>query len=345
VNVPEQSIPCDMPPHAPLGRWQFHLVVCILLAALIMPFLQTKIPPVVDYTNHLARAYILAHVQGDPWLSRMYMPHWSIIPNLATDLILPPLLTMLSPLVAGQLVLVAALLAPLGGILAFNRALFGRQSFWPLASAIVAFNFAFLLGLLNFLFGLGIAFVTAAIWVRWRERHTILTVLGVAVGSVVVFFCHIMALSLVAILVGAYEIDYLLRHYRNTNVLVRASYVILISIPTIVLYLCSSFTRAVDGTEWPPLAIKIVFLFAPFANYYPIIDLISGLALLVFMVIAIGKKWLLLPRITFVALFFFVLFYIVAPFRANGGAFVDLRFIIMAGYFTVCWPARKSSLG
>ena len=68
------------------------LVAAILATGLSAPFLVTEIPPVLDYPNHLARAYLLAFGPSDPVLSHIYVPQWAIIPNLALDLLLPPLL-------------------------------------------------------------------------------------------------------------------------------------------------------------------------------------------------------------------------------------------------------------
>ena len=66
----------------------------MLSAALVAPLLITDVPPLLDYPNHLARFVLLAAGADDPTLGPIFTPHWAIIPNLATDLIAPPLLRL-----------------------------------------------------------------------------------------------------------------------------------------------------------------------------------------------------------------------------------------------------------
>ena len=44
-----------------------------------------------DYPNHLARMFVITHIATDPILARMYEVNWNVVPNLAMDLIVPPL--------------------------------------------------------------------------------------------------------------------------------------------------------------------------------------------------------------------------------------------------------------
>ena len=114
--------------------------VALLSAALLAPLLIADVPPLLDYPNHLARFVLLAAGPDDPTLGPIFTPHWAIIPNLATDVIGPPLLRLLPVHVAGRCLLGGILLLNLAGVLALHRALFGRRSFWPLASGLVAYN-------------------------------------------------------------------------------------------------------------------------------------------------------------------------------------------------------------
>ena len=100
--------------------------VALLSAALLAPLLITDVPPLLDYPNHLARFVLLAAGPDDPTLGPIFTPHWAIIPNLATDVIAPPLLRLLPVHVAGRCLLGGILLLNLAGVLALHRALFGR---------------------------------------------------------------------------------------------------------------------------------------------------------------------------------------------------------------------------
>ena len=68
------------------------------------------------------------------------MPHWAIIPNLAADVIVPPLLHLMPVHVAGRCFLGAVLLLNLAGVIALHGALFRRLSLsglWPPVSQLI----------------------------------------------------------------------------------------------------------------------------------------------------------------------------------------------------------------
>ncbi len=87
------------------GVWWL-LAAALLAAVLVLPLLATGIPPLVDYPNHLARFAVLTAAGADPALDRLFTVHWAFYPNLATDLLVPPL-ARLMPLEAAGRVMVA----------------------------------------------------------------------------------------------------------------------------------------------------------------------------------------------------------------------------------------------
>ena len=125
----------------------------LLSVVLLAPLLITDVPPLLDYPNHLARFVLLAAARDDPVLGPVFMPHWAIIPNLAADVIVPPLLHLMPVHVAGRCFLGAVLLLNLAGVIALHGALFRRLSLWPLASGLAAYNSTLLLGFLNWQIG------------------------------------------------------------------------------------------------------------------------------------------------------------------------------------------------
>jgi hypothetical protein len=113
--------------------------VTALVAVLAFPFFLVDVPPVLDYPNHLARYFVLAH-PDDAALSQMYAPHWTILPNLGMDAIGAALLRIGDAHVHGRILLALSLFAPVIGVVAYHFAAFGRFSYWPLASGLVAYN-------------------------------------------------------------------------------------------------------------------------------------------------------------------------------------------------------------
>ena len=319
-------------------------VGCILLLALVWPLVSVEIPPVLDYPNHLARAYLLHGGKNVAALAQFYAPRWAVIPNLAVDLVLPPLLGVLPTHLAGRLVLGASLLLPLAAVFAYNRALFGRWTLWPLASALVAFNGAFLLGLLNFLLGVAAAFALAALWTRYRERHPPATVAGTAAGVVVVFFCHISALTLLAALMFGYETDRLLSLRGRRQSTARLAAALAVFIPAILLYALSPTARASGPAIWNPLIIKLLTLLMPLMNYRLDVDVLTGCALIAFVAVAFWSRWLVVPRSTALAMAVLFVAFIVLPLRLHGATFFDVRFEIMLGYLLFAGVAEHPQL-
>jgi hypothetical protein len=315
-----------------LGKWMRPALACILFGLLIAPFFVVEVPPLTDYPNHLARAYVLHFGAKDPWLSRMYAPHWDLIPNLAIDLILPPLLGFFPLSIAGRLVAATAVLLPLCSVAIYNRALFGGWFLWPAASVLVAFNALFLLGLFNFLLGVAAAFAVAAFWVRYREPCPLLALTGTVAGTVVIYFCHIIALSLLAALIGGYEIERFVNSELRRNVVCHVFTAIGVFSLVVVLYSNSPTAHATGPMLWSQVSTKLIAFFMPVMNYNVALDFLTASTLAVFMALAVVKKWLILPPSAAITGGFLFIAYFISPFHLKGGAFFDVRFIIMLGY-------------
>ena len=192
--------------------WAAFTALCLVL---LSPLLVVDVPPLLDYPNHLARAFVLASLPDDPILARFYAPHWSIIPNLGLDLITPPLIHLVPVHVAGRLLIAAALLLPVCGTVAYNTALGGR--WWSFGVGLVAYNSCLLYGFLNFQISLGLALLLAAAWLRWREDRPPQAIILAMIGAPLLFACHLMGLVFFGLLLGGADLSRL----SNTAALAR----------------------------------------------------------------------------------------------------------------------------
>jgi hypothetical protein len=183
--------------------------VAVLCGALLMlvsiPILTQPLPPIEDYVNHLARMHVMASIGADPDLARFYEIDWQIVPNLMMDLVVPPLAQMIGIYKAGQVFTIVTFALMLSGTLALNRALFRRWSLLPLIVAPLLYNYAFLTGVMNYLFGIGIALWATAAWVALRERRWPWRMATSAVFVIVLFFCHLFALGVYGVALLAIE--------------------------------------------------------------------------------------------------------------------------------------------
>jgi hypothetical protein len=182
----------------------------VLFAALILllsvPIWTHRLPPLSDYVNHLARMHVLATLAKNPLLANFYEINWQIVPNLTMDLIVPQLARFMNVYLAGQVFIVATFTLVISGCLALNRALFGRWSALPLLAIPLLYNYVFLVGLMNYIFGIGVALWALAGWVAVRERAWPLRMTVSTGCTIVLFFCHFAALGIYGVGVLSFEI-------------------------------------------------------------------------------------------------------------------------------------------
>ncbi|MCB4825454.1 hypothetical protein [Roseicella aerolata] len=178
------------------------LVWIAIALALTIPLLATSLPPLVDLPNHLARIHVLAGLATDPVLARMFEANWSLIPNLAMDLLLVPLVQWLPLYDAGRLFVAAAILVPVFGCVALHRAWWGGQDAWPWISALMAYNALLQIGLLNYVLDIGVALLGAA-WTIREVRSGPLAWLLAALWGVACLLSHLVAFGLLVMVAGA----------------------------------------------------------------------------------------------------------------------------------------------
>lgn len=311
-------------------------VVAASCVVLLVPLFLVDVPPLLDYPNHLARMYVLAFGAHDPFLSRMYAQRWTIIPNLAIDLILPPLLHVLPIYVAGRVMLAASLLLPLAGTLAYHRVAFGVRSYWPVAGALMAYNALFLFGFMNFLLSLGLALLAAAAWLRWRDRHPVGVTLGGMMVTTAIFFMHLFGLVFLALLLGTEELAGLWRDRASGRVLLprllrRALTGALLFAPPVALYFAAPLDHLESAMTFRPLWHKLYGLTEPFLAYDGAVDVLTGIAVFAGLGLAWHRRRLRVAPGLGLSLAVLSAVYLVCPFTMKGTGFIDARFPVMGG--------------
>src|SRR5262245_11908636 len=172
------------------GRGVRALTWLSLLALAIPPFV-VRVPPLLDYPNHLARLWLIAGGASTPPLSNVYAIEWTgAWTNIGIDLLARAVGPSLGIGRLGPSLVALALVLPPLGALALNRALFGGAHWWHVACALLAWSPTVLAGLLNFHIGLGLALLAAAIDGMLRTRGPLTAWLGRAMCSVALLACH-----------------------------------------------------------------------------------------------------------------------------------------------------------
>src|SRR6266702_3337281 len=181
-----------------------------LAAIASIPILLYPWPPLSDYINHLARMHVIATIRSDPNLALFYQVEWQVIPNLMMDLIVPILQQVMNVYLAGQIYTIMSFVLILSGTLALNRQLYRHWSVLPLIAFPLLYNNVFLVGTMNYLFGIGLSLWALATWVALRERAMVLRLAVSTLFVLALFFCHLFAVGVYWLGLFAFELQMLL---------------------------------------------------------------------------------------------------------------------------------------
>jgi hypothetical protein len=297
---------------------QIAVLMCLMLLVASIPIWTNPLPPLSDYVNHLARMQVIANIGKDPNLARFYEINWQAIPNLMMDLIVPILARFVTVYHAGQIYLVAMFALIMSGMLALNRSLFGRWSAFPLVGFPLLYNHVFLVGLTNYIFGIGLSLWALAIWIHLRERHWALRLSVSAVFGLLLFFCHLSALGVYG--VGLLAVESFRLWARRAEPLAPRLLDFFATglpfLPIIPLLLISPTLRLVDEMYWERLGkidglIYAIEVYSDFSAFALLAIVIAGAVWairrnllrfhpLFWVIIAVsGIVYLVMPRVAF----------------------------------------------
>ena len=187
-------------------QWAIAALYATLVAVALYPVLTTALPPLVDYPNHLARAHILAELDANAVLAARYAANWSVIPNLAMDVVLLFLMQFMSVADAGRLFVAMSLVLPVAGVAALRRVLYGHVGLLPAVSVLFLYNHVFAWGFLSYLFAAGLYLLAFAGWLATARWPAMARVCVFSLVSIALFFAHIFALGLFGLSVMSHEL-------------------------------------------------------------------------------------------------------------------------------------------
>lgn len=185
--------------------------VCLFLALFAvtqLPLYWVEYPDIVDFPNHLARLHILLHLSESEALQQYYsLRHMKIGTNLAMEVIVPFLAKGMSLIMALKIFTSFAIFLLTSGAIVLGRVIIGRFSYLSLGVLLFAQNAMLQLGLLNYLFGLGVAFWLLAAWIyTGNSNRLLLRRIIFSFGCIVVYLCHLSAFGVYAVCLFGYEL-------------------------------------------------------------------------------------------------------------------------------------------
>jgi hypothetical protein len=267
--------------------------ICFVVFGFVaaIPVVLHPLPPLLDYPNHLARAHVIATIAADRQLSQFYQVEWQIIPNLIMDVLVPLFQPVIGIYRGGQLFIIVTIWLVISGALCLHRALYGKWSIVPLLVAPLAYNRIFLVGLMNYTFGVGLALWALALWIYLRERAWALRLLVSASFCVALFFSHLFVVGFYGLGILSVEI-WRLWSKRDRPLPARIAEFVLAAVPfvPVLALLMLSPTWGLAGENRWDTAGKLDGLYAVIGAYS------TSVALALLAVIAAAVVWALWRR-------------------------------------------------
>jgi hypothetical protein len=309
-----------------------------------VPPFSTVLPPLVDYPNHLARMHLLE--EGG---NAFYAVRWAPLPNLAEDLIVPQLARLVPLDTAAKLFLVMIFGLMAGGAVWLNRVAAGGWRLWPLLAFLLLYNRILLWGFLNYLFGIGIAFVGTASWLALEERRWWFRVISSSLLAAACFFSHIAAFGFYALVILGVEVLPAWAELRACRWTMLARH-IGVAAPQFVLpaalVLGGPHDAAGGTTSYAGIWRKVDLLFSAFDNYDRAFDIVC---FVLFLGLLGGLAWTrrlgVAPRLGWASGLVFAV-YLLLPSQIHGGSGVDHRlptafFLLLVAASAPRFPSRR----
>jgi hypothetical protein len=325
------------------------LALCAVVLAAV-PLVVSQPAPLEDWPSHLARVEILTSLlRGETFWAQYYHLNSFLLPNVALDIGLAGLHGIgLSIATAGTVFLLATYAVFIVGGSRLARAFGASDPVKPVIIAMLFYNGALIGGFANYMVGLGLAFWVFAAWIEARDRPGRRFAIAV-LGTVAVFFAHLIAAAFLVAAMGLFELYNLVRQRRfGSSALLRHASPAAAAAVVVVLFVLSPTTAdgpggggAVYYTGAPsPAGIakgKLILLFHPLLDGSGIIGaaiLVAGMVVFLLLTLRFGRPRLS-PRALFLALGL-ALLVVVSPNGIGVGYGLDYRLVVPLACVVVC---------
>ena len=319
----------SLPPYTSFSKTEGRPYRAGLLAValiLSLPVLAVRHPPLVDYPNHLARAYILAHYHDTAVFRQNYELRLEPVPNVALDLVLPFLLHVLDVNIAGRGFLVITILLFVAGCHLLGKTVHGRPTWLALPCAFFVYCTEFLWGFMNFVFGLALFLICLALWLRWRASWTPLRLVLLSLLVTSTYFAHLMDYALTALAITVMTLWY----WREKEIRVGAAVLDLLPVlpPAAIFAVYMQRGGSLGSLEWDTLTRKAAAIAAFVLTYHKLTDaaLVAGFLAIIVVVVCRSQRVRVFTPLLVCGLVS-LLFYLFMPYRLFTGTDADNRFV------------------
>jgi hypothetical protein len=324
------------------------LLATTSIALLAIPFVWSTTIGAIDYPNHLARYYILTHIDQSPYLSRYYAVHWTLLPNLGLDaliFLLHNLTGFNTDTISHYLMMFVLCSTPIC-VSFLHYSYFRVISFWPFMSVLFSFNYVLLYGFMNYILALNLAIACSAVWII--NGNTLKKAIIFNIITSVICLVHLFGIGIYAILVAGHEVREILanRDFSARGFLRRLPATLQFVAPAFI-FLTSSTSGAAHRIKLSGLYHKAIALYSVVDLGEPTVSLATGAFLAVIIIGLFLRRQMTFNEAGTISLLMMAVVFVFMPFTLFGSGFADYRLpLAMAlSFFALTQPTGVSVRG
>src|SRR5579862_4799505 len=317
----------------PADRIQYFLLLLAATALMIFPIWTVSVLRWSDFGDHMARMYILRHYSEVPVFRQYYEITHLPLPNLAMDLIIPPMLGAINPYIAAKLFVSLSVIVFAIAVDQFGRAVHGAPTWLAIAAAFFFDNSLLLYGFVNYIWSVALFLLTAAAWLVFDRKHSMTAGLLALIAGSATYLAHLAGFFFLCVFIGLMTILGVVRA-RRVSIWNVAGFLPLV--PGMAAYVRLGAAKGDVGTiQWGSITTKAIHAGVLIAGYSWWMDALTvgGLLFVIATVLRQGKlggngALLAIGGV-------FVLAFCAFPSNFHTGSDADTRFIMPAGLLLV----------
>jgi hypothetical protein len=323
------------------------LIVGTLTAVAISPVFLVAIPAMADFLNHLARMYVIA-ADGTADANPFYQVHFALYPDLAMDILVPPLARFIGVPWATKTFLIISQLLVVTGAMALEFVVKRRHEFAGFVALFTLYSAPFTFGLLNFEFGMGVALWGITSWIVFKNSWLIRLFVH-SLFVIFLFLAHFFPLGVYGATIGLLELSQFSRLTTNFKKSIRL--LAILAGPACFILALMILTGGALGhgaaeSKWR-LSSKLQSLFLFFNTYNYTLSVVVMACLIALLYFLFRERYLSIDKEgKRIAAGFFLLF-ILLPFNLFGSAVADVRMttaaVLILPAFTAIEPSKRIS--
>jgi hypothetical protein len=318
-------------------------VGCLAALGLLiaLPIWIVKYPPILDYPNHLARWFVLAHIHDPHYqFSQLYTADWRPYPYILLDVIAVGLQQLMNVYVVGRLILTVCVLSVPAAAWFFLRRANPGNEYLALWAVVMTYNPSLLNGSIQNQVSLALCFLALGIWINYLVQPGIAKWCLLAVLFTMTYLSHLIGFAIAGIILTSFA---LLSRKSLRQIFISW----LMFVPGFVLYFFAKAPLArapATSIGFGALHSKIFGLAYPLRGFSKPLDVFT-LAVFVICIVAVVLKdhRLNLNRPWFVTAMLLVILYFATPGQIENGGYIDLR-ILLFGFLVLLASLRIQNL-